>query len=223
MPYRTTGLTLCAMMGLVLSPDVFGENLMPNPGAEEVTEAKHEKPPADPRVTTADWIPAKGWGCSNSSGCCEWGVTEENPHRGKYCASLKVVKLNDKGGITVELCLGGKSDGMTGQDAIPTAPNTSYYFSLWLRGNAPLAHIKWLGWTDDAGAPKNREWKTTAFKSGVIPTAEWKRYEGSLTTTEKTKKFALRIQIPSNCGAQPGQSVCVDDVEIIPFAEKFAP
>lgn len=196
-------------------------NKMPNPGAEKIVSSnEYPKELSDQRITMAEYIPAEGWGCYNSCGYHTWGVTDKEAHSGTYSTFLTVLEKNEKGMAVVELCLGGATDGNIGKYAIQSEPNTTYYFSLWLKGNVSQIYIKWLGWKTDEGFPESREFKTTSLVRPLVLTEEWKKYEGVFTTSKETKRFVMRIQIPNTAFPQPGQTIYVDDVEIVSFYEK---
>ncbi len=218
---------MCAVIVVVSLVSAAGAatNIMPNPGAEEVGASPYSGYPQELlslRGKAAEFIPIEGWGCYPSCGYCTWGATDKEVHSGKYSAFLTVDGSDDRGVTDLNICL-GQTDGRNGKYAFTAKANTAYRFSFWLKGDpAPaVVYVRWLAWKTEEGLPEDREWRDTNLigSKRIIPSAEWKKYEGTFTTAADTKKFVVRIQIPLQAKSQKGQTIYIEDVEITELTE----
>jgi len=202
-------------------------NLAINPGAEEMVA-----------VTNSPAVPGKlvprGWGAYGGGSAFTWGATTNAMHGGQYSAFMTFkdyyVSTNGEKYASSALIL-GEADGYTGSNAIPVKPRTTYAFSFWLKGDVPSVSIKSVfGWNTAKAVPGDREslpvtkvrkngmlMRNTVGTSGILfPSAlEWARYSGEFKTFAETKRAAPGISITDVPGLAPGQTIYVDDVEIV--------
>lgn len=192
-------------------------NLALNPGGEVVcTNLLFPSDYRHARADMTDEVPV-GWGCYVGGGSCRWGACEDSPHSGRRCVFMEVTEFHrgdrGKGSINVSL-IPAVTNGYLGRHAIAVEPNTTYEFSLWLRGDLPSVQIAATGWTGRADNKALRQ-GLPCSPGPVKLTPEWRRYAGTITTRADTRRLALRVHLGGNAaaGAKLGRFY-VDDVAI---------
>jgi uncharacterized membrane protein len=158
------------------------------------------------------------WGWYTGGGAHAAELTRSSDaHSGKAsaCLELKEFYKDPKTGkplwIGVAL-IQGDSDGYRGEKAYPAKPSTTYQFSFWAKGNVPKFHVECLAWKAVEATPAEREHIKTSIRE-IVPNAEWRKYEGTFTTTATTKLFVLHFAIREDPKTvKLGEKLLIDDV-----------
>lgn len=212
----TAGIASLLAIGIGCAQD--GGNLMPNPGTEEAIEAKNLTSSAG--VTFSGNAPAFGWAIKKSSGVCEFGITEQERHSGNYSVFCKIKKRNEVGGFKFHIRLGEDIQPAGGKSIFRLKPATIYYFSFWCKAKGHLTAIpRYDEEEKDSGKPKMKYVGLRGMT--IFPAEEWRKYETVFTTSCDMMKVIPIIQICSTDFSKAGDAIFIDDVEIIPFDEKF--
>jgi hypothetical protein len=190
-------LVFAALIGLALG-DVADENLASNPSAEEVADGK-----------------PVGWGMYRGKGKASWGASEE-AHTGQRSAVLRIEGFGEWQGqpfVNAGL-LAADSNGYDGSRALSAKPATDYHFSFWMKGTVPWVQISAYVWSSEQGQADMRSSVGTTL-ARLEPTADWQRYEGTLTTRADSRRFALHFHVfgHQTQGMTTGM-LWIDDVSI---------
>ncbi len=179
---------------LFAGSQVHGDtNLAPNPTVERVDNGG--KP--------------IGWGHYENTPD-QWGVTDREFYTGKRCAFLRITGFGDDGYACTGLAV-GETDGYRAPNGIAVRPNTTYHFSFYIAGYGFKRRITIQPWGfDREGKDRDRSIKGLS----VLPTPEWKRYEGTFTTKARTRRMALVFFIYGlvERDIEEGATLFVDDV-----------
>ncbi len=186
-----------ALLKLPAPQEVSAENMVENPGGEEV---EHELP--------------KGWGSYTGAGKCRLRTSEEH-HLGQRSIELETTEWYEWGGGRRSIncaVMAGRTNGFTGQKAPEIAPFTKYYFSFWLKGDWPEVTVSFVGWSGTGQSAADRVMAKTTLEP-FAPTSDWKRYQGSFVTPATAVRGALKIGISKfeDEGAKLG-TIWIDDL-----------
>lgn len=132
------------------------------------------------------------------------------------CARLEVVNFIEKDGVKEvngSLTIGGDKENF----GFPVKPDTTYSFSLEIKGSAQRIFCGALGW--ESG---KKYWDPNKLKGGIgliKVNKDWTRYQGTFRTDSKTSLAALKIQFWGNSKNNQlleniGDYVLVDNVFI---------
>jgi len=209
------GLAGCLVLCVLLSSGTeAAENIMLNPGAEEVIPGEQSVSHGG-RTTTTEYVP-KDWGLYNSCGYCTWGSTEEEAHSGKRSAFLSFSEVKAKK-THCDLCLGANTNNRIVESAMRCKPDTTYYISFWMKGDLPRIIVfaygrteyderQFIGWVKDAPGEEGN-------KLSIKPTDGWMKYRGFVTTKPDTYKFWITLSNQQK-GRAVGNIIYVDDVVV---------
>ena len=140
------------------------------------------------------------------------------------CARLSIDKINkDAEGndqISVAMWIGGGKNNLdnAGPGGFACKPDTTYQFSLDIRGTANRLGVSAIEWQS-----KDKLWNFKRNKTtlgGIQVQPEWTNYKGSFTTGPQANNAALYVQIWWNAKHGPttmkvGDYVLVDNVSIL--------
>jgi len=186
-------------------------NLVRDPGAEGEARA---------RLRECDF--PLGWRCYEGAGTAQWGVTAEQAHSGKNSVYMKITG-HDERPITNNALTLGATAGYSGAEAFDARPGVTYYFSFWMKGKGfkRKLSIHGQGWKEPVDQSSSRQQLQCTLGS-LLPTEQWKRYEGSFSTAGDTRKIALFINsYGSQTQAPVGATIWMDDVFVGPVAGKI--
>lgn len=132
------------------------------------------------------------------------------------CGKLEITKVVTNGNGIVS-----SAHAVIGHDGTKSGfavkPNTTYDFSVDLRGGASSANINILEFTGDDFYRDRRRIKTTP-KMTLAVEKEWKTYKGSFHTSADAQRAGVQVQLWSSDkgGAllSPGEFVLVDNVKV---------
>ncbi len=184
-------------------PEAETANLAPNPGAEVVSQDR----PAE-------------WATYTGAGAGTLGLAEG--HSGQHAAKLTTTVLHDwqdgRKSINVALMI-GDCNGFDGPRAPELLPLHQYFYSFWLKGDAPRVVVSCTTW-DKTGNRKSRGLGRTKLEP-FAATDEWTLYTGSFITPPDAARGALKIGIEGflDEGAGLGE-ILVDDVYVGRSREK---
>jgi hypothetical protein len=193
-------------------------NLLDNPGAEAQIPAAQVKADLplgyflnNHFLELADTAP-EGWGLFSSADTkIKWGATDKEAHSGKYSCFLTLVDpLGKDTGWLFERILLGKSNGYSGEKAIPVSPRTMYEYSFWVKGDASKINVETFTWSTDDGNKAGMKFAYTSHANEAIG-AEWKQIAGTFMPPADARRMAVAIRMLS---AKPGQTLYVDDAVI---------
>ena len=156
-----------------------------------------------------------GWGCYCGAGSAKWGVTTDEAHSGRASVFMTITG-HDERPITNNALTLGTTAGYTGENAFDAEPGATYRFSFWLKGKGFKRRLNLFvqGWKAPVNSARSRQNIMTTLGS-IMPTEQWKKYEGTFRLLPDTKKFALFIQAYGDSRAVPvGATIWVDDVYI---------
>ncbi len=146
--------------------------------------------------------------CAASGGKLSFFTEEYTWNR---CGKFAVDKIQQQGEyklVNASVLIGSEKK----KTGIPCKPGTTYTFSVNLKGNVSRVEIKGVGWDTEKGF---YGFKKLGKSIMCKPTGEWTLFKGEFTTTAKTKRIALVLQIwaSSKYGAmtiKPGDHVLFD-------------
>ena len=126
--------------------------------------------------------------CAASGGKLSFFTEEYTWNR---CGKFTVDKIHQQGEyklVNATLLIGSKKK----KTGIPCKPDTTYTFSINLKGNVSKVEIKGVGWDTEKGFYGFKK-----LGKGITckPSGEWTLFKGEFTTTAKTKRIALVLQI----------------------------
>ena len=133
------------------------------------------------------------------------------------CGRLEIVNAttNAQGGVT--LCASAWIGCEGTANGFAVKPDTSYRFSVEVRGEAPKANIEYIEWTGPNTWKDMKNGRTSVGTVKVQP--GWTKYEGTFRTSAKAVRAALHIQLYSSTAYGPlqhkvGDYVLFDNVRI---------
>ena len=99
----------------------------------------------------------------------------------------------------------------------PCKPDTTYRFTIEIKGDAPRAMFNYQQWDD----PKNN-WKSSIKRTSIHvfkPQKEWTRYEGTFRTGPEAKRAALCIyfwgrEATKDMPEKIGQYILIDKISV---------
>jgi len=167
-----------------------------------------------PQGDFTDAKPNLAGDCASNGGKVELFTNRGNGNRcGRLVMGAAVT--NKQGEVTQNASVWvGCADGKCG---IAVKPDTTYRFSLELRGAASDVRVEYIEWT---GPDVWRDMKSKATDVGrpkILPT--WTRYQGTFKTGPKAQRAALHLQMYSSTAYsplrhKPGDDVFFDNVVI---------
>ena len=100
----------------------------------------------------------------------------------------------------------------------PCKPETTYRFSVEIRGDAPRAIFNFCQWTDSADNWRGYTMKRTGIHT-FTPQKEWTRYQGTFRTGPDAKRAALAIgfwgsEAANDMPDRVGQYILIDRIRI---------
>ena len=171
-------------------------------------------------------------------------ITEKNLHQQIYvmtgkmslftenltwnkCGKFEVTKISKEQGkydSVNESAFIGTSQNAAGKNipGFPCKPNTTYEYSLDVKGNAPWIEFKGAEWNSPSAVYGFRRLKGTKYR----PTGEWTNIKGKFTTGAKAVRASVWIQMwGSSQYTDPlpfkkGQYVLIDNIQIKEAASK---
>lgn len=172
-------------------------NVAPNPDAEE----------------TAGGRPAQ-WATYTGAGRRRLSVVEGRD--GGHCAKLTATELYDwhdgRKSINVAVMI-GETNGFSGEKAPEALPLHRYYFSFWLKGNAPRVVVSFTTW--DAKGERGSRGFAGVKMEPFAANEEWTFYSGAFITPANAERGALKIGIEGFLSQGGGLGeICVDDVYV---------
>lgn len=185
---------------------VFAENLIKN---GDFTNVKHKGLHPE---------------CGTNGGKCSLFTEESTWNK---CGKLEITKItkNSKGHeiVSAYVWIGGdKSKG----GGFPVKPDTTYRFSVEVKGSAPNATICVTEWNGPRLWHDMKTIKTTVGNIKVMK--DWTIYKGTFKTTSKAQRAALGLQMwwSTQWGPQKfkvGDYILFDNVKIEEDTNKIAP
>lgn len=134
------------------------------------------------------------------------------------CVRLDV--MNFEKALSIGVVIGGAKggDAQDGRNALTVLPNTTYKFSIDLKGTVKNVGIAAFVYDGECNGSKERKRVKTSI-GGINVQPNWMRYEGEFTTGSNTKKAALYIQIwcdekQGGIAEKPGTYLLIDNVII---------
>jgi hypothetical protein len=193
---------------------------MPNPGVEKTNKKTDNIKLSG--VFLDGKLPKGGWTIKNSTGTSVFGVSNKNPHSGSYCLYSGIKTKNPKGVSEFFIRLGENIPGIkTPASVLLLKPDTTYYFSFWIRAEGKIRVILRYEEHEKNAATSKLKYIGLNNKAMVIyPDEKWKKYETVFTTSSRMIKAVPVLQVVGKDFSQEGNTVFIDDVEIIPFDEK---
>jgi len=142
---------------------------------------------------------------------------------GNKCARLEILNYleGNQGakGVNAGIVIGGAKggDGQDGRMALDVKPNTTYEFSLDLKGTVNKVNISAFLWKGECNDYRNRA-RVASSLGTVKVQQDWVQYKGSFTTDAFAKKAALFVQVwcseEYGLTEKPGTFLMVDNVVI---------
>jgi len=176
---RTSRFTSCLLIllaALAMRAGEPAENLVSNPGAEEV---KGEKP-------------ARGFGVYVGAGKMKLSASAESPHSGKFAARLTLEDWHRATNMAAQvsgcLLIGG-GNGYTPKDAMPAVDGAiGYVYEFWARGTISPAKLQVWTWDE-----KENRSNVSLMPGTVTLTEGWQCVRGRFAMPRAAKHFAMGI------------------------------
>ena len=160
---------------------------------------------------------------SGISALYKYGIFTEDLTWNK-CAKIEILGYHEnKEGVKsvgVGIVIGGAkgSEGQDGRNAIDVMPDTTYKFSLSLKGTVDKANISVFTWDGSCEDYKERKRVKTSL-GAVKAQPDWTLYQGEFKTGNPVKKAALFVQVWCDQGQgglteKPGAYLMIDNVSI---------
>ncbi len=149
------------------------------------------------------------------AGSAKWAVTTDETHSERAPAFMTITR-HDERPITNNPFTLATTAGYTCENAFDAQPGATYRFSFWLKGKGPKRRLNLFvqGWKAPVNSARSRQGIMTTLGS-MMPTEQWKKYQGTFRLPPDTKKLALFIQAYGNSRVVPvGATIWVDDVYI---------
>ena len=179
------------LLGTVIAP--AAENLLPNPGFEEWGAVPANAPKA---ATFVDGQAPKGWRYAATSPVT-FAADKSAPKSGT--TALRITKESDNAMAEVQYFM------------LTVKPDTTYHFSVWIKGeNLNLGNGQAFA-AFLAGTPKQfwNDKKGVAKYLKTIP-AEWTEITGDYTTGPDQTQAMVRVALPGSASG----SLLVDDFSL---------
>lgn len=106
------------------------------------------------------------------------------------CAKLELIKFIKRQDNHERVCANIIFGGGIGRSGFPVKPNTTYDFSLELKGTAAGAAIKAVEWN-----ATGRHYVKSSFKKMLPIGADWQVFKGTFKTSAGAKQASLNVQL----------------------------
>lgn len=195
-PYREA-LALLEKLPPQTEKTAAAANIAPNPDAEQVSGGK-----------------PVAWGLYVGAGSAV--LSAASGRKGGHCGKLAATKLYDWGNgrksINVAVMI-GDSDGFSGANAPAIQPFARYYFSFWIKGNAPRVTVSFVTW-NEKGSVDSRAHVPLLAQPLAAP-EEWTFIFGKFVTPLTAARGCLKIGIEGYTDEGGGLGeIYVDDVYV---------
>jgi hypothetical protein len=204
-------------LSLVIIVAAYGcrGNMMPNPGAEEVSKSPESLKLNG--IFLGSKIPINGWKIKKSCGIAEFGATDRERHSGRFSVYCKVIKKNrhDK---FLFFVITGKNLPLEDCEfkELKLKPDTAYYFSCWVKAKGRFI-VSGRYKETYADSKDKLEYMGIKGHPRMYPVNEWRKYEAVFATSPEMKTCAPILQIFSTDFTEEGDEIFIDDVMIVPF------
>lgn len=140
------------------------------------------------------------------------------------CARLDIMPFEKS--LSIGVVIGGAKggDGQDGRNSFSVKPNTTYEFSIDMKGTVRKAGVNAFIWEGECKDYKDKKLVKTDI-GGINVQPEWVRYNGKFTTGPAAKKAALWVQLwcdekQGGITEKPGTYLLIDNVSIQEKNEK---